>query len=115
MAELPGKYTPPDGRLYLAEHNGTFVGCIALRKLEEGVCEMKRLYVQPESRGLGIGKVLAEKIIEDAKETGYSVMRLDTLPVMEKAIFMYRAFGFKEIPPYYHNPVEGALFFELVL
>ena len=116
LAELPGAYAPPGGRLLLAVHEGKLAGCVSLRKIGDGVCEMKRLYVRPDSRGKRIGRALAEKIIKEAREIGYARMRLDTLPTkMDEAIRMYRSLGFREIEAYYHNPVEGALFMELAL
>lgn len=116
LAGLPGKYAPPKGRLYLAEENGIAAGCIALRPMdEEGVCEMKRLYVKEEFRGKGIGRQLAVKIISDARGIGYRVMRLDTLQRMESARTLYTTLGFKIIPPYYHNPMEGVVYMELTL
>ncbi len=115
-ASLPGKYAPPRGRLLLAEVDGRAAGCIALRPLEEGVCEMKRLYVRPEFRGLGIGRQLAETVIAEAKEIGYFAMRLDTIEdKMQSAVALYRALGFHEIGPYTTNPVAGAKFMQLEL
>ncbi|HQU92636.1 MAG TPA: GNAT family N-acetyltransferase [Pyrinomonadaceae bacterium] len=116
LAELPGKYAPPSGRLYLARIDGEPVGCIALRSLGDGVCEMKRLYLREAARGKGVGVALIEKIISDAVEIGYTKMRLDTYPPkMGKAVGLYEAHGFYEIPPYYHNPHEGVLFMEKIL
>ena len=116
LAELPGAYSPPDGRLLLASHENEIAGCVCLRRIGDATCEMKRLYVRPEFRGKGVGGALAEKIIEEARAIGYERMRLDTLPSkMAEAIKMYRSLGFHEIESYYHNPVEGALFMELTL
>jgi ribosomal protein S18 acetylase RimI-like enzyme len=116
LAELPGNYAPPAGRLLLAVESDEPVGCVALRKIGDGVCEMKRLYVRPEARGKNLGRMLAETIINEAHSIGYRRMRLDTIPgKMDRAIAMYRSLGFKEIAPYYENPVEGATFMELTL
>ncbi|HEV8183856.1 MAG TPA: GNAT family N-acetyltransferase [Candidatus Angelobacter sp.] len=117
IQSLPGKYAPPSGRLLLALWDGRPAGVIALRPLEEpGVCEMKRLYVRPEFRGHQIGRILAERVIAEAAEMGYSRIRLDTiLGKMDSAITMYRALGFAEISPYYKTPVGPTLFMELAL
>lgn len=116
LAELPGDYAPPTGRLVFALWDGQLAGCVCLRKLDDETCEMKRLFVRPGFQGRRIGRALTEMIIEEARRLGYTRMRLDTLPVkMARALAVYRSFGFKEIAPYYHNPVEDALFMELDL
>ena len=113
LASLPGKYAPQEGRLYLASIDENVVGCIALRPLEVGICEMKRLYLRESARGRGAGVALIERVIADAREIGYAKMRLDTYPPkMGKAVNLYEAHGFYSIPPYYHNPHEGVLFME---
>jgi GNAT superfamily N-acetyltransferase len=117
LARLPGTYAPPDGALLLAwVTNGTAgmepAGCVALRKLGPDVCEMKRLFVRPEYRGWGIGRALAARVIDDARERGYTVMRLDTLDTLESAVALYKGLGFVQIPPYCANPLPGAMFWE---
>jgi ribosomal protein S18 acetylase RimI-like enzyme len=115
LVNLPGDYAPPSGRLLIAQIDGTIAGCIALRKLENCICEMKRLYVRPQFRGLQIGRALTEAVIAEAREIGYTRMRLDTLPSMKKAQAIYQDIGFKEIPPYHSYPIEGVKFLELEL
>ncbi len=113
---LPGAYSPPDGRLLLARYADHAAGCIALRKLEPGVCEMKRLYVRPADRGTGLGRMLVERLIAEAQAIGYERMRLDTIAsAMQDAIVLYRKMGFKEIAPYSSVPIKGALWMELLL
>jgi ribosomal protein S18 acetylase RimI-like enzyme len=116
LANLPGDYAPPEGRLLLAEYNGQLAGCVALHKLEADICEMKRLYLRPQFRGKGLGRLLADRIVVEAREMGYKSMRLDTVePVMKDAVAMYRKLGFKEIPAYRPNPNPGTLYMELLL
>jgi putative acetyltransferase len=117
LRDLPGKYEPPAGRLLLVACDGRAAGMIALRPVEEnGVCEMKRLYVRPEFRGQALGRALAEELITQARLIGYRRMRLDTIQgKMDRAIDLYRMLGFREIPPYYSSPVKETLFLELDL
>ena len=116
LAELPGDYAPPEGRLLLVEYEGQFAACVALHKLDSGICEMKRLYLRPQFRGKGLGRRLADRIIAEAGQTGYERMRLDTVePVMKDAVAMYRKLGFKEVAPYRPNPMAGAMYMELEL
>jgi putative acetyltransferase len=116
LAELPGDYAPPEGRLLLAEYKNQVAGCVALHKVEPGICEMKRLYLRPQFRGQGLGRALADRIIAEARQIGYQRMRLDTVePVMKDAVAMYRKLGFKEIAPYRPNPIVGAMYMELEL
>ncbi|MEO8512848.1 MAG: GNAT family N-acetyltransferase [Ignavibacteria bacterium] len=113
---LPGKYTPPEGRLYIVRDDNSYSGCIALRKLEDGICEMKRLYLKSESRGKGIGIALVSKVIQDAKDIGYKKMKLDTIKEkMPNAVDMYERYGFVKIERYYDNPNPHTLFMELDL
>jgi len=116
LRSLPGDYAPPPGRLLLAEYQGQVAGCVALHKLADDTCEMKRLYLRPEFRGKGLGRALAVRIIAEARAIGYQRMRLDTVePVMKDAVAMYRQLGFREIAPYCNNPIAGALYMELLL
>ena len=116
LASLPGKYAGPSGRLLLARVDEVPAGCGAIRQLEPLVCEMKRLFVKPDFRGCGLGRKLAETLIGDAREIGYSTMRLDTVAEkMGDAVLLYKALGFHEIPAYYPGARAGTLYFELQL
>jgi ribosomal protein S18 acetylase RimI-like enzyme len=116
LADLPGKYASPAGRLLLARCDGVLAGCGALRPLQDSICEMKRLYVRPAFRGRRLGLALAERLIREAKNIGYEFMRLDTVPSqMADANRMYRRLGFCEIPPYYENPQPDVSYLELRL
>jgi len=116
IAGLPGKYAPPSGRLLLASpDHGPAGGCVALRDLGAGTCEMKRLFVRPAQRGQGLGRRLAAAILAEGRAAGYRRMVLDTVPKLAEAIGLYRSLGFREISAYCHNPIEGALFFERTL
>ena len=116
VAGLPGPYTPPTGCLLLATVGDDPAGCVALRQLADGVCEMKRLYVRGRYRGTGLGRRLTEQILLEAKRLGYQAIRLDTVPsVMGSAVALYRSLGFRDIPAPCSNPVPGAVFMELQL
>jgi len=115
VANLPGEYAPPVGRLFICLVNGSVAGCVALRKIDEQVCEMKRMYVRPAFRGQHLGRLLAERIIQDAQTIGYRAMRLDTLPAMMEAIALYRSLGFQPTEAYRINPHPGAIYMELPL
>jgi ribosomal protein S18 acetylase RimI-like enzyme len=115
LAGLPGRYAPPNGSLWLAVHDDQIAGCVTLRPLDNGRCEMKRLYVRPAFRGHGLGRSLVEHVLAAAAEMGYRRICLDTMPTMCGAITLYRSFGFTDIEPYCHNPVPGALFLGRVL
>lgn len=115
LSDLPGQYASPEGCLLVAMYGDRPAGCIGLRKISHGICEMKRLYVKPQFRGLGIGRALAEAIIEEARQIKYARMRLDTVPSMEKARALYVSLGFKKIRPYRYNPIPGSEFMELSL
>ncbi len=115
LAKLPGEYAVPDGCLLLAFYGKSIAGCAGLRKLGQGICEMKRMYVRPNFRGKGIGRAMSVRIIEIARAIGYKHMRLDTIDTMRTAISLYKSLGFKKIKPYRYNPVNGASYMELLL
>jgi putative acetyltransferase len=118
LAELPGDYSRPNGCLLLAyvEDQARAAGCVALHRFENDICEMKRLYVRPEFRGRNIGRLLAKRVIDMARTSGYARMRLDTVSaVMQEAVALYRTLGFREIPAYRQNPMSSALYMELEL
>jgi GNAT superfamily N-acetyltransferase len=115
ITSLPRVYGPPDGAFLVAEQDGLYIGCVALRQLPQDTCEMKRLYVSPSGRGQGVGRTLVEGIISEARRLGYARILLDTLPSMREAHSLYAALGFKPIPAYRYNPVPGTTFMELRL
>lgn len=115
LAALPGDYARPNGRLLLACWNDEVAGCVALRRIDTNVCEMKRLYVRPAYRSHGVGRALALRVIGEARQAGYRSMRLDSLPSMRSALRLYRTLGFQDIAAYRDNPVEGTAFLELQL
>jgi ribosomal protein S18 acetylase RimI-like enzyme len=115
LSQLPGKYAAPEGALLVATSGTTLCGCVAMKKLEPGICEMKRLYVREGFKGMGIGRVLVSHILERAKAKGYRAMRLDSLETMRPAVALYRSFGFEATEPYVFNPLPGALYLEKTL
>jgi ribosomal protein S18 acetylase RimI-like enzyme len=115
LKELPGEYSEPDGCILLAFLDSALVGCVALRPLSSGICEMKRMHVRPRFRGRGIGRILTQDVITEARRNGYKKMRLDSLPTMREAQALYRSLGFTEIDAYRLNPIQGAVFMELEL
>ena len=115
LANLPGEYALPTGCLLLAMYQREAAGCVALRRIDKTICEMKRLFVRPQFQRHGIGRALAEAVIERAKKTGYKQMRLDTAPTMDAARDLYKSLGFEEIEAYRYNPLKGAIFMELIL
>jgi ribosomal protein S18 acetylase RimI-like enzyme len=115
VATLPGAYAPPRGRLLVARKRDWSAGCVALRPFGPDTAELKRLWVRPEARGTGAGRLLAGTAVEQARAVGYARMRLDTTPEMEAAQSLYHSLGFVEIPPYRPSPVEGTKYLELVL
>ena len=115
IENFPGQYAGPGGLLLLALKDGAAIGCVGLRPIDNGVCEMKRLYVKKRFRNLNAGKKLVDAIIQAGKKRGYKTMRLDTLPSMERANRLYHSFGFRPIKPYRYNPMKGAIYLELTL
>lgn len=115
LADLPGCYAAPRGSLRLALIDGIPAGCVAVRPLDDDICEMKRLYVKPDQRRSGLGRRLVDVALQDARRIGYRVMRLDTLSTMTAAIALYRSVGFRTIPAYYDNPIESAVYLECSL
>lgn len=115
LNSLPGKYVQPDGKILIGLLDKKIVGCVAVRRLEETVCEMKRLYVRPETRGTGLGRKLTEQIIEAARDLGYQTMRLDTLDRLSEAMNLYEKLGFRKTVAYYKNPLSGVIYWELDL
>ncbi|CDH45848.1 GNAT family N-acetyltransferase [Candidatus Contendibacter odensensis] len=115
LAALPGCYAPPSGRLLLALEGTHAAGCVALRAREDGVCEMKRLFVRPDSRGQGLGRLLALQAVSEATALGYVVMRLDTLETLNSAMQIYTSMGFLRRAPYYVNPLSGVVYWERAL
>jgi putative acetyltransferase len=115
LSGLPGEYAPPAGRLLLAVEAEAEVGCVALRPLDDAICEMKRLYVRPPYRSRGLGRALAAAVVQEARGIGYRAMRLDTLASMTTAIALYRSLGFQTIAPYRYNPFPEAVYMELKL
>ena len=115
LKSLPGMYALPEGRLLLVRLDDEVIGGVGMRPLDDGICEMKRMYVRPSSQGMGAGRKLAEAIVNAAVEEGYAAMRLDTLSRLDAAIALYRSIGFVEIPAYYDNPLDGVFYLELDL
>jgi len=115
MAEFPGAYAGPDGRILIAIEDGDAVGVVGLRRLSGKVCELKRMYVRPKFRGKGIARKLAKRAIVVAQDIGYSRMRLDTLSRLKEAVLLYDSLGFKKVRPYTVNPHEDAIYMELKL
>lgn len=115
LVTLPGVYAPPMGRLLLAVGESSDAGCVALRPLEDGACELKRLYVRPAFRSHGLGRRMVETLVREARTVGYRVMRLDTLPTLAPAIALYLSMGFEDIPPYNDHAIPGTRYLELDL
>lgn len=115
LADLAGMYGPPKGAMLLLSNDGAFVGCVGLRALPDNYAEMKRMYIQPAHQGKGLGRLLLAAFIARARALGYKAIRLDTVPALDRALALYRKFGFYEITPYRHNPAADAIFMELTL
>ena len=115
LKNLPGKYSLPKGRLYMAQYEGNPAGCVALRQLDDDKGEIKRLYVRPQHRQHKIGGMLIQRLLSDALSEGYSQLFLDTLPSMSSAIALYKKLGFQAIPPYYNTPITETEFYRLDL
>jgi ribosomal protein S18 acetylase RimI-like enzyme len=115
LAGLPGNYAPPAGVLLLAMDEPRAAGCVALRKFGDGIGEMKRLFVRPEYRGQGVGRALAMSVLQEAVAAGYAFIRLDTLVRLKEAMRLYQSLGFKKVKPYYANPLDGVVYWELAL
>jgi len=115
LTNLPGKYAEPSGAILLANLEDEIVGCVAVRLLKDKTCEMKRLYVRPQAQGHSLGRLLAEAIIKKAKQLGYKKMQLDTLQRLDRAIGLYVKLGFREVQPYYSNPLDEVVYWELEL
>jgi GNAT superfamily N-acetyltransferase len=116
LANLPGDYAPPRGRLLVAREFDQLAGCVAMRPVDQTTCEKKRLFLRPAYRSRGLGRVLVEAIIEEARKIGYTHMRLDTITDrLGRAVELYKSMGFVEIEPYYHSPVDTTKFMELDL
>ena len=115
LAGLPGNYAPPAGALLLAMDGPQAAGCVALRKFGDGIGEMKRLFVRPEYRAQGLGRALAMSVLQEAVAAGYAFMRLDTLARLKEAMRLYQSLGFKQVKPYYSNPLDDVVYWELAL
>lgn len=113
ISDIPSQYSEPSGAIILCYDEDKPIGCVGLRKFGEGICEMKRLYLRKGARGKGTGRILAERIIEKAKELGYKKMQLDTIETMKEAISLYKSIGFKEISTYRYNPLKGVIYMKL--
>lgn len=115
LAELPGAYTRPAGDVLFGLVDDRLAGCVARRPLDDRACEMKRLFVREEARGSGLGRLLAQTCVDDARAAGFSLMRLDTLARLTEAVALYKSMGFKPCEPYYHNPLDGVSYWEKAL